>query len=59
MKLEDVLKLLDEVPEETVVVLTGRNAPKELMEKADLVTVMEDVKHPMRKGVPARRGIEY
>ena len=59
VKLEDVLKPLDEVPEETVVVLTGRHAPKELMEKADLVTVMEDVKHPMRKGVPARRGIEY
>ena len=59
VKLEDVLRLLDEVPEETVVVLTGRNAPKELMEKADLVTVMKDVKHPMRRGVPARRGIEY
>jgi len=59
VKLEEVLELLDEVPEETVVVLTGRNAPKELIEKADLVTFMKDVKHPMKKGVPARRGIEY
>jgi len=59
LKLSDVLSLLDEVPPETTVILTGRRAPKELIERADLVTEMREIKHPMRKGVPARRGIEY
>lgn len=59
VKVEDVLKLLEEVPEETVVVLTGRKAPKEFIEVADLVTEMRDIKHPHRRGVEARRGIEY
>ncbi len=59
VKVEDVLELLDEVPGETAVVLTGRRAPKELIERADLVTEMLEVKHPMSKGVLARKGIEY
>lgn len=56
---KDVLKLLDEVPPDTTVVLTGRRAPKELIERADLVTLMHEEKHPMTKGLPARKGIEY
>ncbi len=59
VKVEDVLELLKDIPEETVVVLTGRKAPKELIEIADLVTEMKDIKHPHRAGVEARRGIEY
>lgn len=59
LKLEDVLKLLDEVPSSTVVILTGRRASRELIDRADLVTIMKEVKHPMEKGVPARKGIEY
>lgn len=59
IKLEEVLELLNNVPENTTVVLTGRRAPKELIERADLVTEMREIKHPMKKGVPARRGIEY
>ena len=59
LKVEEVLKLLNNVPPSTVVVLTGRRAPKELIERADLVTEMREVKHPMHKGVPVRRGIEY
>jgi len=59
LKLEDVLKLLDEVSPSTVVILTGRRAPKELIDRADLVTEMQEIKHPMKKGVPARKGIEY
>lgn len=57
--LDDVLDLLSNVPESTTVVLTGRNAPKELIEVADLVTEMREIKHPWRRGVQARRGIEY
>ena len=59
VKVEDVLKLLEKVPEETVVVLTGRRAPKEFIEVADLVTEMREIKHPHKRGVEARKGIEY
>ena len=59
IKLSDVLDLLRDIPESTTVVLTGRNAPRELVERADLVTEMREVKHPWRVGVQARRGIEY
>ena len=45
--------------EGTEVVLTGRDAPQELIELADLVTRMEPVKHYFDKGVKARRGIEF
>jgi len=57
--LSDVLALLNDVPEQTTVVLTGRNAPKELIERADLVTEMCEIKHPWKRGVQARKGIEY
>jgi len=59
IKLEEVMKLLAEKPENVEVVLTGRSAPKELIEAADLVTEMREVKHPYNKGVHARIGIEY
>ncbi len=59
IKLDDVLELLREIPKPTTVVLTGRNAPKELIERADLVTEMHEIKHPLKRGVQARRGIEY
>jgi cob(I)alamin adenosyltransferase len=39
--------------------LTGRDAPQELIEKADLVTEMVMIKHPFTEGIPARKGIEF
>jgi len=59
VKVKDVLKLLDKVPPSTVVMLTGRRAPRALIDRADFVSVIEDVKHPAREGIPARKGIEY
>lgn len=59
IKVEDVLELLDKIPRSTTAVLTGRRAPKELIERADLVTEMVEIKHPMSRGVPARKGIEF
>jgi cob(I)alamin adenosyltransferase len=59
VKLDDVMKLLDEVPKETVVVITGRYAPKELIDRADFVNEVKDVKHPFKKGMPAAEGIQY
>jgi len=41
------------------VVLTGRDAPKELIEAADLVTEMTEIKHPFQAGIRAQRGIEF
>lgn len=51
--------LVDEKPEMTHVVLTGRNAHADLIEIADLVTEMELVKHPFRSGVKAQVGVEF
>lgn len=55
----DVLALLDKKPEHVEVILTGRNAPPEIIAVADLVTDMNMVKHPFQKGIKSRRGIEY
>ena len=51
--------LLEEKPEMTHVVITGRNAKNELIEIADLVTEMELIKHPFRAGIKAQIGVEY
>ncbi|MBU1849243.1 MAG: cob(I)yrinic acid a,c-diamide adenosyltransferase [Nanoarchaeota archaeon] len=59
LKLEDVLSLIKNKFEKTELVLTGRNAPKELFEVADYASDIQMIKHPFNKGVLARRGIEY
>jgi cob(I)alamin adenosyltransferase len=41
------------------VVVTGRDAPKELVDAADLVTEMTEIKHPFQSGIRAQRGIEF
>ncbi|MBI3671588.1 cob(I)yrinic acid a,c-diamide adenosyltransferase [Candidatus Azambacteria bacterium] len=59
IKEEEVKNFLDEYKGETDMILTGRNAPVWLIEKADLVTEMKDIKHPYDSGVRAKRGIEF
>jgi cob(I)alamin adenosyltransferase len=59
ISLEEVLKLIKEKPKHVELILTGRDAPEEIVEAADLVTEMKEVKHPYKKGFPARKGIEY
>ena len=56
---EPVVEGLKNKPESVHVILTGRNAHPTLVEMADLVTEMREVKHPYQKGIPAQRGIEY
>ena len=56
---ERVLEALKQKPERVHVVLTGRNAHPGLVELADLVTEMREIKHPYQKGISAQRGIEY
>jgi len=59
LDLKEVVKKMKEKPQNVEIVITGRRAPEEIIEIADLVTEMKEVKHPYQKGVEARRGIEY
>ena len=59
LKTVDILALMKSAPKTMEVVLTGRGAPKEVIEKADLVTEMKEVSHPFQEGVPAREGVEF
>jgi len=58
LKTKEVLMLLEERPEAVELILTGRYCPSELIERADLVTEMREIKHYYRKGILARKGIE-
>jgi cob(I)alamin adenosyltransferase len=58
VELKDVLELIKEKPGHVEMVLTGRNAPCELVQEADLVTEMVEIKHYYQKGVLPREGIE-
>jgi cob(I)alamin adenosyltransferase len=55
----EVMAELKAKPRDLHIVVTGRNAPAELVEAADLVTEMTLVKHPFRAGVKAQAGIEF
>ena len=59
ISLEKVLELIKNKPKHVELVLTGRYAPNEIIEAADLVTEMREIKHPYRKGCLARKGIDY
>lgn len=56
---EEVVELIKSKPEHVELILTGRNAAPAVIELADLVTEMREVKHPYARGVPSRKGIEY
>lgn len=56
---KDVLALISDKPPSVEVILTGRYADQRIIDKADLVTNMDELKHPYRKGLEARKGIEY
>ena len=57
--LEQVLDLVASKPPDLHLVLTGRGAPPELIEVADLVTEMRPIKHPYEQGIMAQRGVEF
>jgi len=59
LPLDEVLAVLRDKPRDLHVVVTGRNAKPELIELADLVTEMTQIKHPFREGVKAQPGIEF
>lgn len=59
LDLDEVLDVLRRRPDGQHVVLTGRDAPQPLLEYADLVTEMREVKHPFHAGIKAQKGIEF
>jgi len=59
ISVDQVVKLATNKPKHVELILTGRNAPAQIIEVADLVTEMKEVKHPYAQGTPSRKGIEY
>ena len=56
---EEILEILTGRPDDVHIVITGRGASEKLIDVADLVTEMHEVKHPYKKGVKAQKGIEF
>ena len=59
LPVEDFLELIKVKRDDVELVLTGRGAPKEIIEAANLVTEMKEIKHPFQEGVGARVGIDF
>ncbi len=59
ISLEDLIEIMKEKPQDMELVITGRYADEKVIELADLVTEMKEVRHYREKGTKARRGIEY
>ena len=59
LPLDDIIETLTNKPEDLHIIVTGRNAKEELIDVADLVTEMTQIKHPFRSGVKAQKGIEF
>jgi cob(I)alamin adenosyltransferase len=57
--LNSLIEAIRTKPESTEIIITGRYAPQEIIDLADLVTEMKDIKHYYNEGVEARKGIEY
>jgi cob(I)alamin adenosyltransferase len=59
LSLAAVIKFLKSTPKKIEIILTGRSAPKEIKRIADLVSEIREVKHYFKKGIKARKGIEF
>ncbi len=59
IKTEDLINLIKKTPSDTELILTGRNASKKLIQLADLVTEMKEIKHYYTKNIKSRKGIEF
>ena len=56
---KDIVKLINEKPVALDLVLTGNHAKEEIIELADLVTEMKEIKHPFKSGIKAKKGIDF
>ncbi len=59
VKIDDVLKLIQTKPTNVNLVLTGNHVKDEIIELADLVTEMREIKHPFKSGIRAKKGIDF
>lgn len=59
VKVEDVLDIIESKPNELDLILTGNYARPEIVDMADLVTEMKEIKHPFKKGIKAKKGIDF
>jgi cob(I)alamin adenosyltransferase len=59
LTLKEVTELIQQKPPDLHLLLTGRNAPKKLIQLADLVSEVKEIKHPYKKGILAQKGVEY
>ncbi len=59
INLKDVLEIISNKPDDVNLVLTGNHAKDEVIEKADLVTEMKEIKHPFKSGIKAKKGIDF
>jgi len=59
INLEDVLEIISNKPKSVSLVLTGNYARDEVIERADLVTEMREIKHPFKSGIKAKKGIDF
>ncbi|HSH56669.1 MAG TPA: cob(I)yrinic acid a,c-diamide adenosyltransferase, partial [Halomonas sp.] len=59
LDIETVRRAIENRPAEQSVIITGRNAHRDLLAMADTVTEMQEVRHAFNSGVQARRGIDY
>lgn len=55
----EVLEVLKDLPDEKIVLLTGRDAPQEFLDRADLVTEMKELKHPFNSGKMGKLNVEF
>ncbi|MEC7711479.1 MAG: cob(I)yrinic acid a,c-diamide adenosyltransferase [Thermoproteota archaeon] len=59
LDVNEIVKLIKEKPEKLDLVLTGNHAKEEIIELADLVTEMKEIKHPFKSGIKAKKGIDF
>ena len=59
VSVSQVIEVVEKKPARMQLILTGRGVPRELVDRADLVTSMTEIKHPMKKGIPAQKGLDY
>jgi len=59
LRAEEVIEILKNTPKDIEIILTGRYAPKEIIKIADLVSEIREIKHYFKKGIIARKGIEF
>ena len=59
INIESVVELIKLKPKKLDLVLTGNYAKKEIVELADLVTEMKEIKHPFKSGIKAKKGIDF